>query len=124
MCVVGFALPSSVFCAGEELHYLFLQCKATTRRDLTLKSRALSSLQLTLPTRMIPNVTLICVSGHVLCNISSNFFFTRSYTVMSLCSNFFFALRMKVVERQSHTAIFFPFEFLGHANFFTTTISI
>jgi hypothetical protein len=39
MCVVGFALPSSVFCAGEELHYLFLQCKATTRRDLTQVSR-------------------------------------------------------------------------------------
>ena len=37
VCVGGFALPSSVFCAGEELHYLFLQCKATTGRDLTLK---------------------------------------------------------------------------------------
>jgi hypothetical protein len=75
MCVGGFALPSSVFCAGEELRYLFLQRKATTRCDLTLKSRALSSLQLTLPTRMIPSLTLICVSRHVLHNISSLFFF-------------------------------------------------
>jgi hypothetical protein len=65
MCAGGFALPSSVFCAGEELRYLFLQCKATTRRDLTLKS-----LQLTLPTRVISSLTLICVSRHVLCNIS------------------------------------------------------
>ena len=47
MCVGGFALPCSVFCAGEELRCLFLQCSAMTRRDLTLA--LLSSLQITLP---------------------------------------------------------------------------
>jgi len=74
MCVSGFALPSFVFCAGEELHYLFVQCKAKTIRDLTLKSRALSSLQLTLPTHVIPSLKLICVSRHVLYNTASFFY--------------------------------------------------
>jgi len=84
MCVGGFALPSTKKCsAGEELHFLFVQCKAT-RHDLTVKSRALSSLQLTLPTHVIPSLTLVCVSRHVLYNIAS-FIFTTTYTVMSLC---------------------------------------
>jgi len=113
MCVGGFALPFSLFCAGEELHYLFVQCKATTRRDLTLKSRALSSLQLTLPTHVIPSLTLICVSRHVLYNIASFFPPTRTYTVMSLCSNFFHHTDEGSRERFSDCNFFFPLSFLG-----------
>ena len=78
------------------------------RQDVTWhsKSRALSSLQLTLPTHVIPSLTLICVSRHVLYNISSHFFFPHRLTLWWVCARIFFTVQIKVVERYSQTTIF------------------